>query len=151
MKAKNDFITNSSSCSFVFLGLEVVKKVNYKILLTTLYEDQIDEIEAQYKELSEPKLFLDEDDYKKIFKFITRYGDIKVSHNNDITILSDIEDGAPEGKTLVGFGLMDIDDCGNPEKVSGYDLSKKILILENLREKLGLDEPASIYGTTRMC
>ena len=130
MKTRNGFVSNSSSSSFVIVGIDLPRE-NY----TT---------PKQLLELAQQLGFDgDEDDaidflYNQPFK-------------NGI-IVSDEDDGAPQGKIIIGclVSRPDIFGGGGLEPKS-VDLNTTVKQVEKVLEKMGIIKPLKIFSGTRMC
>ena len=121
VKIKADFVTNSSTTSFVFAGFEVDKD-----------NEMVSEVEKQLREMEET-------------------GDYDSVMVNGVEVLTCMEDGAlSDDRYLVGYTLGEIDDEGYTKK-DGQNFSKvleKILDLCCIFEYEF--EDVKIYSRVRM-
>lgn len=131
MKMKTDFITNSSSCAFIFLGFEMKKnKISFIELIKKFFND------VDLENYTEDK-------YEELFYEL-------VEKNSDFDILYDTEQGAPSDDIfLIGYDIMNISETNLQEE--GIEISKYSKNLKQLQDKFGSTIPVKIYGLVKMC
>jgi hypothetical protein len=109
MKTRESFVSNSSTCSFIFIGFDVTG--------LALNEDRIFSMGAY------------------------RY-------------MNHTDNGAPEGKKLLGYDIAVWDDNDMPDTTE-IDLANldKVYDLDSIRHEFGImaDVKPKIYTGTRMC
>lgn len=129
MKTRQGFVSNSSTSSFVIIGYEVDEnRFSMSDYATKLYG------------LDPSKL--SEDELKD------EYCDAK--HNNDIIVVDCDDDGAPDGKHIIGFHMCHSNESGLDS--DSCDLVEAIEKLKPVRDKFDLNgETVKVFTGTRCC
>ena len=145
MKTRSGFVSNSSSSSFVVLGILLDQEENptRKVLEKFISRDILDKLaKNSYGEANNWQEYGDKNDSNgEILHELgnrPEYGNLIIRDNYD--------DGAPEGKTIVGIEIADGDQTAWPQKITS---------LTNLlaqAEKTGLPtKDLQIITGSRMC
>lgn len=117
MKIRTSFVSNSSTSSFVILG----------ILLNRDERSGV-EILSEYVPLTLNEIALKK--YKKSWKECDEYEQCNLEQNKDmpLRVLTHEEQGAPKGKTVVGIEIASFDDDGimNDDSVKLSDVLKQL-------------------------
>ena len=123
MKKKLDFVTNSSSCAFIFIGWEIEKKENTLKELTKKFGYEWDD---------------ECNDYENLHEY----------YNGDVGIkFGDGENGLAEGKIFIGIHNTLDDDSWGSENYTIEDVYK---LDDKLKEMFKLEDIKIISGM-RMC
>ena len=150
MKIKRTFVTNSSTCSFVFLGFELPKdKTNYKDLIDYIFPNKRSEMEKNWKKSENQQqslpIFTDYD-YQEIFReYICDYSE------NEFEVLDGIDAGAlNDDSFIIGFTILTIEEYETTE-MDVMELTEKINDVTNIKNKLGVKGDTKLYGSIKMC
>jgi len=129
MKIKIDFVTNSSSCSFIFLGFEKKKK-------------DIQIIDLIKKIYPKEKISMNSTD-KELFEIL-----YNLRKNENIIVLTDTEEGAiSDDSFLIGYKLFEYND----EDEMGVEFLHLIINLKKLKKEFNVKNSIKIYGLIRCC
>jgi len=152
MKIKIDYITNSSSCAFVFLGFELEKtEENFEKLISLfkdLYNNKItNKIKKQLKDHT----------IESKYRFLELYDNIEkfVINRKDIQIISNTDDGATNEITmLIGYILHKVDEEDyyvKPLISNSDDFNRMLDRLNFIINYLQKNKRINIYGGMRQC
>lgn len=151
MKTKLTFVTNSSTCSFVFLGFELLKNnISYKDLIDYIFPGNRSKMEVDWKEGETQQLslpFFTDDDYKEMFQ-----EGIWSDQQGEFEVLDDTEQGAPNDNVfLIGFTLMSVDEYEISEGMTVRELTEVIDDVKKIKSKMGFQGDIKLYGSIKMC
>lgn len=136
-KIRQGFVSNSSSCSFVVAGVMVDEdKLNIHQLVKNLYPEVYQQCSDESNDLEDLEDCL--------------YDYISMNESN-IYFGDNVEQGADEGKLLIGYTIAEIHDEYELDntKMTLNEINNKC---KGLLNKLGLDdEEVKIITATRMC
>lgn len=135
-KIRTGFVSNSSSSSFVLKGFVLSKNsFTFEDKLNIMYK-----FGFNYKKYDK---YINEKDIDKIF-----YYEFRDHISDNIALLQDVEDGAPDFDTIV-IGEM-LSNCEDylPEMVIDTDLTPT---LQQIKEVFNINDSVKIVCGTRCC
>ena len=136
MKIKIDFVTNSSSTSFIFIGVEL-----------KLDKDVDDMTNRQKIKKIFPKM--SKEDIKSNLEKIDFYG---FGNINDIDIIVGSESGAPDDKTILLGEKYGIFDGNCPYSIETTELIKDIESLKkDIEKETNIKEEIKLYVCNALC
>jgi|3_EtaG_2_1085321.scaffolds.fasta_scaffold30640_2 hypothetical protein len=145
MKVRQGFVSNSSSSSFVLVGVDITGKMS----ITEAVKKLISEEELANR-LSETNGYYEKygrNLYHNIDELIEDDYCAALDHSC-YSIINDEEQGAPSGSTIIGIMIADFDTYSDTQETGIADL---VTVLADLK-KLGItDSDIKVYCGTRLC
>lgn len=137
MKIRNGFVSNSSSSSFVIIGISVPKSdKNFRLIVNAIGdEDTKDRLANEYPVDGK----FDKDDYT----------DFKYDTLHDLEVLTGSDDGVGDNEFVVPVFYESVGDCGDFDSKE-IDLSSLVGKCDKLAEDLGVKSKAIIRVGTRL-
>jgi len=128
MKIRQTFVANSSTCSYVVIGMLLTQK-EYQILATTFYQTEHDKEDPEEPDTYNYMLYLEQ---------------------QGVYVYQGEQDSLNKDEVIIGYAISD----GNPDE-GGFSgtctLDEALGHLQILRDQYGVTGTEGIYADTRMC
>lgn len=142
MKVRRGFVSNSSSCSFVAIGVKT-NKISDEEKIKIMNENNFD--------LNNYKIYDDDDKESQEYDIREAWAEFvyKNLQSHGIRIYSGSEDGVPNDTEYISKELATMD--GYSTNSAQYTMQKLTEIGEFIKQKLKIDGEIELISGTRMC